>query len=262
MHNSSVVSVTYPPNITETLNPIARWDCPTLKENIVLCKKQARFYRAMAMASRVAAVVFGLSAMAFLGMRNPFYFPITLGLLMVAYHPFMSNTSHLFNAWAQKALREVGKYERILVKLNGDVGDVDFEISDDPPLLKRVLSAHYLVLEALLHDLQEPPAALREPLIGKAIPRAVEQKIRGCVRKFECLRILVEQAFVTHVAKHPRELPTLAKRVDFLTLPYDQLACLDAPIVVLKAGERHITDHMLQGQSPTQIAEMLFRAAV
>ena len=152
---------TYPEHLKPLLNPIVQWDEEALQSESMRCNRAAQFYSILATTIRIASIVLGLTMLTTLGMLNPFYFPITLSILMYAYHPFMSMTYHPLIEWAQAAREEADKYERISQQLQQD-DTFPFEIPNHPELgmsnafLNRVISAQYRALETQKITLYHP----------------------------------------------------------------------------------------------------------
>lgn len=262
---------TYPDPLKAQLNLIATWDEVTLQNEISRCNQANQFFSTMASVIHIASILLGLTLLVTLGMLNPFYFPITLALLMVAYHPFLSLTYHPLNDWAELAREEANKYQNILTQLqeNGET-PVPFEIPHHPELgacndlFKRVIRSQYHALEAQKNLFLPQLDALRkiysENPSEEALQNIYQAEYELCVRVNVNLHIRIREAFLVHVANHPFDQRNLFDFGSYhpLRIKY-ALTLRDDPIAVflLRSGES-INSQVIMSQSLNGLEERIF----
>ena len=261
---------TFPDHIKAQLNTISRWDEATLQGEIVRCNREAQFYSIMATTTRIVSVVLGLTMLATLGMLNPFYFPITLSMLMYAYHPFMSMAYHPFIEWAQAAWEEADKYETIIQELQQDVAPPfkipnHHELGMSNALFSRVISAQYRALEAQKKPLAHPQLDhLRETYHQgpneEGLRNIYHAEFELCVWKHTNIRIRIQQAYLLHVANHPFDQRSLLDFGKYQPLPIKHVMALkEEPISVFLLSSGLSIDHLtIVDDSLFQVEQKLF----
>lgn len=268
------MNAVYPNHIRVQLNPIAKWDKPTLQTQMNHCHRTAQFFSAIATVIRVAVIVLGLIMLATLGMLNPFYFPITLSMLMLVYHPFMSITYHQLSEWAKLAREEANKYQGIIEEFEREQpSQCPFVIPDhevlgaNNALFKRVISAQYCALEAqkkpLVHPNLETLRSRYQNIPSEEhLKNITEAERKLCIWKYTNIHLRIHQAFLVHVAQNPLDQSTLKSFGHLQALPINDLkAWRSGPLSTFVLSEgKSISDHMITNASYSELAQLMFNS--